>query len=230
MKITIPGNPLATKRVRCGCIQGHGHAYNDPQQTRDMRDVKAIILKQWNEHFDYPNRDKWSESPMLDEHDSYGVVLQFYMPIAKSVTQSATNLMLWGLVPCIDKPDFDNLAKFYCDCATGICWKDDKNITVGISHKIRFSKNPRVEMDIKIHPRIELREIEKAVFKTFSPEELKELSLLAIKLGENYGAFRAYFEDGDQLPYAAFLSETALHVVNLAKYADKLKKVAKQIE
>src|SRR5208337_166225 len=124
MKIIIPGNPHATKRVRCGCLNGHGHAYNDPQQTRDMAEVRSIILSKWNAFFDLPNfRD--DNQLKLEKAKSFIVSLEFYLPICKSETDSVRNLKLWGFIPCTDKPDFDNLAKFYVDCGTGVIWKDD---------------------------------------------------------------------------------------------------------
>jgi hypothetical protein len=151
------------------------------------------------------------------------------MPIAQSILNSQRNLMLWGINQCIDKPDFDNLAKLYTDCCTGIIWKDDKNITVGIAHKVRFSNNPRVIMNVRINPDIELDDKEKTIFKNFSPTELKELCQQAEKLGSLYGIYRSYFEDNDNLPTKAFFSEATMYIAEIAKYADKLKKVSRML-
>ena len=229
MKIIIPGNPHATKRVRCGVLNGHGHAYNDPQQTKDMAHVRSIILSQWNAYFDVPNFLD-DNHLKLKKAESFIVSLQFYLPICKSENESVRNLKLWGFIPCNDKPDFDNLAKFYCDCATGIIWKDDKLITLGISHKVRYSNNPRTEMTIIPNNPSELKNHnQKIVFETFSPLELKEFYEKCLELGNEYENNKEHFEDNSTILTESFISSTAVHIMDFAHaFTDKLKKINKK--
>ena len=227
MKIVIPGNPVATMRTKCMCLGGHGHVYDHKTQKDNMKRVRSIILDEWNKYFDSPK----GENFCAISYAAYAVVFEFYMPIAKSETKSIANLKLWGLIPCTDKPDFDNLAKLYADCAIGIIWKDDCQIHCGISHKVRFSLNPRTEITVIRHNEIKLNDCENTVFKTFNPIELKELMLQAEQIGNLYGIYRSYLEDNSNLPTDAFFSQTAVHIAKFATdFSDKLKKVAKQIQ
>lgn len=230
MKITIPGNPLATKRVRCGCIQGHGHAYNDPQQTRDMKDVRQVILEQWNKRFDHPEYNTWVDDVPTNINAPFQVLFRFFMPIAKSEPAKTKALKEWGFVSCIDKPDFDNLAKFYADCATGIVWNDDKQITYAIIDKVKYSVNPRVEMHIEKLPEVEINALDSVIFSNFSKDDLKLLCLHAQKLGTLYETYQMYFREDCAIDSQPFVSETSLLIASLAsEFASKLTKVGKQL-
>ncbi len=229
MRLTILGNPIQTDRARCRCLNGHGHTFNDPKQTRAMQETRKTLLELWNNRYDDP-----SNKIVIDEFkdcEAYTLFLSFYFPIAKSESLPIRNLKLWGLIPYTNKPDFDNLAKFYSDCATGIIWSDDKLITFGASHKVKYSDNPRTEMIIIPAMKIDLQNIDQIIFKTFSPVDLREMMLDAISIGEYYEIYKEYFEGDARLPTQSFISETSLRIADFAlKFADKLKKIAKQVE
>ena len=133
-----------------------------------------------------------------------------------------------GYRTCTEKPDFDNLAKMYTDCVTGIIWKDDKAITKCTAWKVRYSKNPRTEMVIMSKKDLTLSEKEEAVFKAFSPEEMKLLLFEAHKLGEIYEEYGLRWAMIQTFMVMLLFSTTALHVTQFAaEFADKLKKLAK---
>lgn len=53
----------------------------------------------------------------------------------------------FGLVRPVGKPDWDNLAKTYCDMIQGLIIADDKLIVDGRLRKF-YSVKPRVEIDL----------------------------------------------------------------------------------
>lgn len=224
MKITITGNPIANKRVRCGCLNGHGHAYNDPQQTIDMKAVRTHILDAWNAHFD--SNKAQCESVLSAE--SFHVGFDFYIPIAKSESTTIRNLKLWGLIPCTDKPDWDNLGKLYSDCMTGIIFSDDKLITLGAVGKVKFSDNPRTEITIIPKQKYKMTTQVEAIYKLFSPNELKQFFEQTLKFSKHYDRYQTNLEEDSPYRSVDLLSATAMHMIDFANaYADKLKKIAK---
>jgi Holliday junction resolvase RusA-like endonuclease len=71
-----------------------------------------------------------------------------YLPISKSMNSVNKILAELGFIRPISKPDWDNLAKAYCDMIQGYLLTDDALIIEGISKKY-YSIKPRVEITIK---------------------------------------------------------------------------------
>ena len=226
VSLVIPGDPIAKKRIRCGCIHGHGHAYDD--QKKEMDGMRKTILHVWNQMFDSPSEEIRLRTSETAQGSTFIVDLYFYLPVARSLNVGKKNHKFWAITPCVDKPDFDNLAKFYTDCCTGIIWPDDKQITKCTSWKVRFSENPRTEMEIMSKKELTLDEKTSQVFKMFSP---KELALFCLEAGKMYWFYennKEFFEDSRDLPPESFFSEASLRVSEFAQsYSDKLKKVAR---
>lgn len=218
MIITIRGNPIPKNRIRCRCISGHGSAY-DPQ-VKDMNFIRTMIMSET-----LKIGFKLSET---HQDSSIEVYLRFYLPVNKSETEAQKNLKLWGILPCNSKPDFDNLVKLYLDCANGILWPDDKMIIKGTGHKVKYSNNPRTEIEIMTKKEFKLDNAESMVFKTFSPEEMKSLMVDAACMGSFYERNDGFFEDIDTEAKESFLSSASMLLIVFAtKYADKLKKITK---
>ena len=70
---------------------------------------------------------------------------KIYQPIPKSMSKVDTVLAELGLIRPITKPDWDNLAKTYCDMIQGLLIKDDRLIVDGSLQKY-YSIKPRVEV------------------------------------------------------------------------------------
>lgn len=227
IKLVVSGNPIAKNRHRCACINGKPRAY-DPQVKGEMQQVQHSLLSSWNELFDDPLSEDAQEATFLRQCDAIIVWMNFYMPINKSDSNAQKNVKLWGLTECSEKPDFDNLAKFYSDCLTGIAWDDDKKIICCISHKVRYSEEPRTEiMIMKSKQDIDLYDHQMNVFKQFSPKDYKELihhsKALSILLENN----NYFFEDTDLLPNGDFLTAASDILIEFAnKFATKLKKIS----
>lgn len=71
-----------------------------------------------------------------------------YLPISKSMNSVNKVLAELGFIRPISKPDWDNLAKAYCDMIQGYLLEDDALIIEGISKKY-YSVKPRVEITIE---------------------------------------------------------------------------------
>ena len=71
-----------------------------------------------------------------------------YLPISKSINSVNKILAELGFIRPISKPDWDNLAKAYCDMIQGYLLEDDALIIEGTSKKY-YSIKPRVEITIE---------------------------------------------------------------------------------
>ena len=208
--IIIPGNPISKKRHRCRCIHGHGQAY-DEQASSEMPIISAIMKLEMSKNL-------FSFSLL----QNITVNFRFYLPIPKSDPVGLRNAKLWGFLLPNEKPDFDNLIKFYCDCANGVLWEDDKRIVQGTFHKF-YDENPRVE--IEIMEKKYLPTNEKDLLAVFSPHEFEEFVSYTKQLGETNVA--QVKEDSEGL----VLSKTALllgdFVTRFSKAMRKIEKINK---
>lgn len=71
-----------------------------------------------------------------------------YHPIPKAMSNVEKILAELGFIRPVSKPDFDNLAKSYCDMCQGFLIYDDCQIIKGVSEKY-YSTKPRIEITIK---------------------------------------------------------------------------------
>jgi len=230
LKLIIPGEPIAKTRHRCGCRGKYPVAY-DPQIKSAMVPTKKWILEWWNRLFDNPDSEDAQEASSFDYDKSFDVIMNFYLPIPRSSSTSEKNRKLWGMERCIDKPDVDNLCKFYFDCMSGIVWPDDKQVSRCLARKIRYSENPRTEIMIMTNKELNMNETEFQVFKHFSPEELKDLLQETHELSQFLGLNEVYLGDNDRIPRQPFFSEASVLLTRFAvKFGDKLKKISKIVE
>lgn len=70
-----------------------------------------------------------------------------YLPIPKSMNPVERILAEMGFIYPVSKPDWDNLAKAYCDMIQGTILFDDSLVVEGVSKK-RYSVKPRIEISI----------------------------------------------------------------------------------
>lgn len=122
----------------------------------------------------YEKRENAQEGYKLAHGEAFEVNWYFHMPIPKSFNQIKKNACKWGFIEHTSKPDRSNLEKFYEDCANGILWGDDSQITKGeIVKKYCNDDKPRTEIVMKAikEPNKEMCEI----ISLFSPQEISEL-------------------------------------------------------
>jgi len=75
------------------------------------------------------------------------IVIRCYLPTPKSMNKTNKANAEVGNIRPMSKPDFDNLAKTYCDMMNGVLISDDSIITSATVEKY-YSIKPRVEMEI----------------------------------------------------------------------------------
>lgn len=73
---------------------------------------------------------------------------RFYFPLSKSMSGVEKILAEMGYIRPISKPDWDNIAKAYCDMIQGYLLLDDSLIIEGISKKY-YSVKPRIEITLE---------------------------------------------------------------------------------
>ncbi len=72
-----------------------------------------------------------------------GVLVLAVFPIPVSWSKNKSMKARAGLIRPAVKPDFDNVAKLYCDALNGILWEDDKQIVDGRCIKV-YGQQPGV--------------------------------------------------------------------------------------
>ncbi len=227
MKIVISGNPIGKSRHKCACIGNKPRAY-DPQIKNQMQEVKEKMLEAWNSAFDSENKEIVMDASNLAQAESFQVSFTFLFPVPKSGKKGHQNAKLWGFQSHNSKPDFDNLEKFYSDCATGIIWKDDCQVVFNTSKKY-YDENPRIEMEIMVKKDLKVHPDAEAVLLVFGPEKLKEFlkdvsafwPWRASRVDEIVASSEIEGKDKMLVALSALLAEFA------SKHAEDLKKIQK---
>lgn len=127
LKYTIYLLPKATPRPR----QGKGIFY--VKGASDNR-------KFFNKYF-----EKQEDIPLISTPTKFDC--KAYLPIPKTMHPVEKILAEMGFIYPISKPDWDNLAKAYCDMIQGTLLYDDCVIVDGSLHK-RYSTKPRIEIEL----------------------------------------------------------------------------------
>lgn len=218
MKITLPGHPIPNKRPR-SAMRGRHIVVYDAQADEKQR-VRLLLKSALRAHLDSDDKSLVMDASSLALANAYSVDLWFYLPISASDSAAQKNAKLWGLTQSTNKPDYDNLEKFYLDCASGILWSDDRLIVDARAHK-RYSNNPRVEMIVMPKNNVKLHQRDEAVLKAFSPDDVRELVHDVQKFKELDVESMEENRETDLRATARVLSEFA------AKWSDKLRKVSK---
>jgi Holliday junction resolvase RusA-like endonuclease len=186
MLLVIPGNPIAKARHR-SCQSFNGKIFHYDPQDKEKKNVKSflesLILK------DHNIIDKTSISDKNDH--SYSVSIDFFLPYPKTNAVVRKNRIAWGLDHMNDKPDIDNLIKFYLDCANEILFPDDKQI-ICLNSKKLYDSNPRTEINImKVKKTYVSDEVER-ILEVLPPEKFFELMEL---INEISICYRLFFTD-----------------------------------
>jgi Holliday junction resolvase RusA-like endonuclease len=132
ISLTIPGNPVAKKRprfVRRGKFVG---AYNC-QDTEEGKFRWEILAQK-------------KDIPIIET--AISLTCRFFMPIPASISQKKRKLYVGCAVPHTKKPDLDNLVKFVKDCANGVLWRDDSQVTSLTASKA-YHPDPATEITVR---------------------------------------------------------------------------------
>lgn len=221
MKFVIEGDPISWKRPA-----GKFHRY-DEQKVQKQK-VRASLLQQWNNAYESENKKIQMEASNLSMAQSFEVSYTFLFSTKQFESIAQKNAKLWDFTPHNTKPDVDNLVKFYSDCANGILWKDDAQVSVCNSKKL-FDENPRTEMVIMCKRNLNINSEIENVFRVFGPNKLKDF-LNDVKIFNDYDSSRieVYHDSNQRNNSQDFLSSIATHLNNFAiNYGDELKKISK---
>lgn len=226
MLIVINGEPIPKKRHRCMCIGRHARAY-DEQSREEMPYIRALMTDALKKIFESDDKQIVIEASNLTKAKSLIVSLRFYLGVNESDSEARKNAKLWGLIEANIKPDFDNLIKFYCDCANGVLWSDDKIITKGAWSK-EFSENPRTEIEIMSKKEFTSDRKTMAIMKIFSPALLKDLLNDICVLGKTFSSCEIdkILDSDDIEEKEIYLSQLSALLVGFAeKYEPSLRKI-----
>ncbi len=222
MKIILVGDPIAKKRPRFSTRAGYVVTY-DPQEE-SKRDVKKRFIDILKQKLNSIDKGEAMEASSFSTQTAFKVCFYFYLPISKSDNIKTKNLKKWGIKHHNIKPDYDNLEKFYLDCANGILWKDDCMIVESHSYK-NYDENPRMEVTIVPKKQISLNGKVESFFSKCSKSELKDFiydakCISRIDLDERYALEDCLIEP--------WLTNVAIEISTFSiKYADLLSKIKK---
>lgn len=222
MKIIIPGKPIPKKRPKFSRRSTFVVTY-DPQE-KEKNEVKKIIVSQLLERLNSEDKSILLEAGRICRSSIFFVQFVFFLPINTSDSVRVSNRKLWGIQSASYKPDYDNLEKFYLDCANGILWKDDASIIKAEALKI-YDENPRVEIVVKAKDDINIKENVEKVITSFTPSEFKEMQEYARQIALISNPPVQDFEGNILQQWiittSCILSEFAV------KYSNKLSKISK---
>lgn len=131
MKLVLPGKPIALKRHR---YTKFGKSYNP---SRILMNQISFIAKA-----------QVSRDQILQIYNKPLIfIAHFYFLFPKKIKCESNRL----IKP--NKPDIDNLLKFYSDCFNGLFYRDDSQIVQIIAKKFyaTYNKTIIVIKDIKEH-------------------------------------------------------------------------------
>lgn len=135
IRFTIPGAPQGKARARTvkNKFTGKIHSYTPDKTTQYEKTVAMAYKATTNKNF--------GDEPIA-------MSIYAYYPIPKHFsTRKAQEAVECKVLPTV-KPDTDNVAKIVSDALNGIAYKDDKQITTLIVHKV-YSFSPRTEIELE---------------------------------------------------------------------------------
>lgn len=223
MKLIIPGDPIPKKRAR------HGRTYRGKPITYDSQYQQCLAHKQYIKYL-IRNMEADSniaiamEASKILEFEAYHVDLVFYLPTPKIITRAEKAAIQWNYAHHTQKPDLDNLEKFYLDIGNGILWPDDSKIVSLSSKKYFCLSNPRTEINILTKTK-KINTTTEKVLSIFSPDDIKGLANDMQTLSENI-KLDILTAPEDQIPFNADV--TAAQLVDFSrKYGDQIKAIQK---
>lgn len=205
MRIEIFGNPIAQQRAKISTAGGFPRMYST--QANKLKSMRYCLQK------DLENRE-------IDLEPFFrlpiAATIYFDMPIPESFSKAQKNSKLWHPWHSV-KSDIDNLQKWTFDLCKGIAFKDDAQIC-SVHCLKRYSLFPRTIIDLQTIE-VKMSAEYENVFRTMSPDEIKEMSVDANKVYETFVSMCGNDQDGN-------LAKGAQMMIDFAnRWVDKLKKI-----
>ena len=226
MKIVINGEPISWARPGKGQKGTKTWSYDEQKSVK--QGIRWVMKSQMNRCFDNPCSEIAKDAIFLASARVLSVSLTFLFKPNKSDSESLKRAKVWGIIPHNEKPDCDNLMKFYLDCGNGLLWSDDKILNRG---KIRkdYSNNPRTIIEIMTKENLKTENKTRKILETFGPEELNQLAEDVKSFG--YLSKENIFDhsgEGDAVDKQQWQFRTAMLLAKFAmKHAAALQKINK---
>lgn len=216
--LNIPGEPIAWKRPA-------GRITRYDSQKKEKEAVRLHFIAQMRKQ-----KAEYHRTELEGHHCAYKVSMLFYLGLNQSEPVGQKNAKLWGLSPANEKPDCDNLAKFYLDCGNGLLWSDDKRVVSLYVRKL-YSENPRTIIEVMSNNNLSVPSSVDGVLRVFGPNKLKEFANHVKEfayLSEDKIDCNLEGSPGGLGQQERWLAWTALLLVNFAKsHANDLKNILK---
>jgi Holliday junction resolvase RusA-like endonuclease len=129
---TVPGRPRGKERARVA--PGQQRPYTPAQTVRAEKELAELYLQAADE------RRPLTGPVRLDIVAVFQIPRDFSGPLLDAANS--------GLVPCMNKPDRDNIEKLVCDALNGLAWADDAQIVAGETVK-RYGNPARTEVRVE---------------------------------------------------------------------------------
>lgn len=172
MRFVIEGEPIGKARPRFMQRGGHVITYDPQQETKAW--IKFELEQQLKKALDSNDKSIVMQASNLTRGKAYIVQMTFYIKVPESWPESRRNEALWGIEPCICKPDLDNMEKFYLDCCSNSLFPDDKQVFLLTSTK-KYANKPKIVIDIMSKIPMSINDKAKGILNIFGPEQLMML-------------------------------------------------------
>ncbi len=179
MIFTIDGTPVPKLRHRSAIVKGKIRCYDSQETTKTM--VSWKLKAQLKSALESKDKTILESARSIVDAHAFDVEFEFHMtpPISKSTSER--HRLLWtGFAT--EKPDIDNLVKFYLDAANKVIWSDDKKI-VEVKAKKIYSEVSKTIITITGKSNMASNDKIDGILGVFPPnryyEMLHELKLLA---------------------------------------------------
>lgn len=229
MIIEIPGIPISKQRHRY--FVNHGRIVSYDPQEHAKKAIRKIMEIKMRKAINHRDRKIAIEASNLATSDIFEVNLTFHLPFPKNSTNGKKNLFTWIGIPTA-KPDIDNLAKFYLDCANGVIWNDDRQI-ISLNLKKIYTNKPKTTIKIIGSKNMTLHDTAAGILSVFSQQDFQELTET---IQEGYENILKIVKTDQGTDYQAerdiqqYYAKGAALLLSLIadKYADKLSKIKKR--
>jgi Holliday junction resolvase RusA-like endonuclease len=217
----IPGNPIPKQRHRTFTRNGNSFSY-DPQD-KEKKAVKAYLADKVEMIMQTGTDAEILAAHDIAKADGLYVGFVFCLPVAQSLSKKKQAEFYWNSFHQT-KPDIDNLAKFYLDCANEILWSDDKKI-ISLNVKKKYSDMPKTIMYVKGIVKKEIDDKTWQIISGFSPSDIDIITSTFSNLSNALEYIEMDIEDNCQIR----AKDAARIVSRLAdKYGKQLHEIAKK--
>lgn len=131
VQFSIAGKPQGKARPRFS----RGHAYT-PDATKKYETMTAFLYRRAANGFSF------------DKETPISVTILVYFSVPKSASKKKKEVMLYGGIRPVRKPDADNIAKIILDALNGTAYHDDAQI-VQLSVRKQYAENNSVEVTLE---------------------------------------------------------------------------------